>query len=105
MRLGVEDVVSKDVDDIPQRTLHTHLGFLRYGNINRQNSTYYRDVITRLGNVQLLQTTVEIGIRLNDVQMGVLRLRIIGIQLREAHVGYGPPLARASLYIPVIDRV
>ena len=37
--------------------------------------------------------------------MGVLRLRIVGVELRETHVGNLAPLARASLDITIIKTV
>ena len=71
---GIEDAVAEDVDEVTQCGLHT-VG----------------------GMVHLLQATDEVGIRLDDVEVGVLGFREVGIDLRKAYVGKRLPVAREGL--------
>ena len=77
MCLWIEYVVGKDIDEIAQGTLES----------------------------LVLPDAEEVGVRLYDVQVGVLRLREVGVKLGEAHVVNLAPLPRASLYISVIHHV
>ena len=67
---GIEDAVAENVDEVAQCGFHT-VG----------------------GAVHLLQTTEEVGIGLDDVEMSVLRFRKVCIDLRKANVGQGLPVA------------
>ena len=105
VRLRIEYFVSEDVDEVAQCPLNTHHCLVRHGDINHLHSSHDRQVVVRSGRAKLLEAAEQVGVWLNDVQMGVLRLGVVGIELRETHVGYLAPLPCASLDVSVVLAV
>ena len=72
--LRIEDAIGEDVDEVAERTLHTRQQLWGNSNAHGQHSTEDGHVVAveRLGGLLLLQTTVEVRVRLDDVQMGIL---------------------------------
>ena len=105
MRLRIENLVQKDVDKVAQGGFNTHQIVLGTGNADRQHRAQHRHIVTRLLRLQLTERTQQVGVGLNDVKMGVLRLGIVGIKVRQAHVGNGLPVTCTSLYVAVVLRI
>lgn len=96
--LWIQDIVSKDFNQVTHRTLYPGQQFNRYSNTYRQHGTEHRYIVARLLSTQFLQAAQQIGIGLNDMQMGILRLGIVGIQFRQAHISNLPhSLVQASI--------
>ena len=96
MSLGIEYLVAKDVDELTQRLFDTK------GNIPPAflSSEWTRTTLHQFG--AFLHQTEEVGIGFDDVEVGILRLRIVGIEVRETHVGYRLPFACAGFDITTI---
>ena len=101
----VQDLMGKEADDIAQCRFHTHELLTRNGDLHRQHGTEHGHIVARGDSLKLFEATIEIGIALKDVQMRVLRLGIVGVGLREPHVGNGLPLARQGLNIAIVLAV
>ena len=103
--LRIKNLVGKNINQIPKRTFHTYDGLHGHTYAHWQHRSDGWHVVARLLSLHLFQTPEEIGVWLDDVQVGVLRLRIVSIQLRQAHIGYLAPLACAGLYVAVVLTV
>ena len=55
--------------------------------------------------MELLEAAIQVGIGFDDVQMSVLRFRVVRIKLREPHVSYWLPVTCGSLDIAIILAV
>ena len=78
----IEDAVAEDVNEVTQGRLHTFHAA-----------------------VHLLQTTEEVGIRLDDVEVGVLRFREVGVDLRQPDIGKRLPVAREGFDVASVFMV
>ena len=88
MRLGIQNLVGENIDEVAQGFLHT-----------LHNVT--RDWV----GLAFHEAAVQVGVGLDDVKMGVLRLGEVGVEFRQAHVGNLVPFARLSLDIAVVHLV
>ena len=96
MGLGIENLVAEDVDKLTQRFFDAE------GNIipTFSGSEWTRTSLHQFG--AFLHQTEEVGIGFDDVEVGVLRLRIVGVEVRKTHIGYRIPLACTGFDITTI---
>ena len=102
MGLGVQNLVGEDADDVAKRSLYPVHRLRRHRDVNRQHRAQHRHIVARGRCPQLLQTAIQVGVWLDDVQVGVLRFGEVGIELRQAHIGNGLPVAGHGLDIAVV---
>ena len=87
MGLGIQNSGTENVDKPPQRFFQRHLG----SGVNLQGGS-------------LLKGAIEIGVRLDDMEMRILRLRVIGILLGESHICNRLPVAVLGFDIASVLR-
>ena len=102
----VEDMVGKDMNEIADGSLDPRQ------HSDRRNIIFTISIIVTIVTIvtiviiaPFLQAAKEVGVGLDDVEMGVLRLRVVGVEFGETHVGYLAPLTRRRLDVAVVDSV
>ena len=71
--VGVQDAIGKDVDEVAQGAHYADNIFRRRGDGNGENGADGGDVVARIASLKLKEAAIEVGVRLDDVQMGVLQ--------------------------------
>ena len=79
-RLRIQYMVHKNVNKITHRSLNRHDSLIGYRNTHRKHCSDGWHIVARLVCAQLFQTPEKVGVRLYNVQMGVLRLGVVSIQ-------------------------
>ena len=88
MRLGIQNLVGENIDEVAQSLLHT-----------------LHNIARHWAGLAFHEAAVQVGVGLDDVKMGVLRLGEVGVEFRQAHIGYLVPFARLCLDIAVVHLV
>ena len=104
---GVEDALGEEGEQAPDGTrYHGHgSGIHAGGGRNSGSGINAGGRNSGSSSAAFLQRAQEVGVRLNDVKVGVLALGVVLVLVGEPHVTDGLPVARASLDVASVDGI
>ena len=105
MRIGIQNLIGENRDEVAERGFKPDHKIIRNGNTDGKNRTDGGHIVATFDGLEFFYTTKQIGVGFDDVQMGILRFGIVGIQFRKAHIGYLPPFAGAGFDVAVVFTV